>query len=78
MTKSYIKLQQNRLAQTASIDQQREIMRYMRALNQWLEHDVRDRHNEMRSIGARVDDLRDLLRHELGRLGVPGGSLMVY
>ncbi|KAH8112335.1 hypothetical protein DFH11DRAFT_485268 [Phellopilus nigrolimitatus] len=40
-------------------------MRYMRGLNQWLEHDVRDRQNEMRSIGARVDALRG----ELGRLG---------
>ncbi|TDL15114.1 hypothetical protein BD410DRAFT_845449 [Rickenella mellea] len=36
-------LRQNRLAQTASIDQQREIMRYMRGLNEWLEHDVCDR-----------------------------------
>ena len=43
-------------------------MRYMRNLNQWLEHDVRDRQNEMRSIGARVD----ALRAELGRLGLLG------
>ncbi|KAI5118912.1 hypothetical protein M0805_004688 [Coniferiporia weirii] len=63
-------LRQNRLAQTASIDQQREIMRYMRGLNQWLEHDVRDRQNEMRSIGARVD----ALRAELGRLGFPANG----
>ena len=60
--------QQNRLAQTASIDQQREIMRNMRALNDWLEHDVRDRQNEIRSIGARVDALRsDMAQLGLGR-----------
>ena len=41
----------------------------MRGLNQWLEHDVRDRQNEMRSIGARVD----ALRAELARLGLLGG-----
>ncbi|OCB90400.1 hypothetical protein A7U60_g2411 [Sanghuangporus baumii] len=64
-------LRQNRLAQTASIDQQREIMRYMRALNQWLERDVRDRHAEMRAIAGRVDDLRDLLRGQ-----APGGVPM--
>lgn len=40
----------------------------MRNLNQWLEHDVRDRQNEMRSIGARVD----ALRAELGRVGLLG------
>ena len=45
-------------------------MRYMRGLNQWLEQDVRDRHNEMRSIAARVD----ALRNDLSRLGVPGGK----
>ena len=47
-------------------------MRYMRNLNQWLEHDVRDRQNEMRSIGARVD----ALRAELGRLGLTGAFFM--
>ena len=43
-------------------------MRYMRGLNDWLEHDVRDRQNEIRSIGARVDALRD----DLARLGLAG------
>ncbi len=33
-------------------------MRYMISLNDWLARDVRDRQNEMRSIGARVDALR--------------------
>ena len=44
-------------------------MRYMRGLNQWLETDVRDRQNEMRSTNARLD----ALRADLHRLGlVPG------
>ena len=55
-------LQQSRLAQTASIDQQREIMRYLHGLNSWLERDVRDRQEEIRSIGARVDALRNEMR----------------
>jgi hypothetical protein len=57
-------LQENRLAQMASIDQQREIMRYMRGLNEWLERDVHDRQAEMRGVSARVDQLRQ----DLGRL----------
>ena len=46
----------------------------MRGLNQWLEHDVRDRQNEMRSIAARVD----ALRAELARLGLLGGKLQLF
>lgn len=45
-------------------------MRYMRGLNSWLENDVRDRQNEMRSIGARVD----ALRADLGRAGFLQGG----
>ena len=48
----------------------------MRGLNHWPELDVRDRQNEMRSIGARVD----ALRNDLARLGAlqPGGSNPVF
>ena len=53
--------QENRQTQRASIDQQREIMRYLRSLNDWFERDVRDRYNEMRSLAERVDELRRLL-----------------
>jgi hypothetical protein len=49
-------------------------MRYMRGLNQWLEHDVRDRHNELRSIGARVD----ALRAELGRINLVGACPVCF
>ena len=40
--------QENRLAQLATVEQQRELMRYMRGLNEWLERDVHDRQSEMR------------------------------
>jgi hypothetical protein len=62
--------QENRLAQLASIDQQREIMRYMRALNEWLDRDVRDRQSELRGVSARVDQLRE----DLGRMATGGQS----
>jgi len=59
-------LQENRLAQLATVDQQRELMRYMRGLNEWLEQDVHDRQNEIRGVHDRVDrlgqDVRNLLR----------------
>jgi len=49
------------LAQLATVDQQRELMRYMRGLNEWLERDVHDRQSEIRGVVARVDQLgRDL------------------
>lgn len=60
-------IQENRLAQMATVDQQRELMRYMRGLNEWLERDVHDRQSELRGVSARVDQLR----HEIGRLNVP-------
>jgi hypothetical protein len=54
--------QENRLAQLATVDQQRELMRYMRGLNEWLERDVHDRQSELRGVVARVDQLRDDIR----------------
>jgi hypothetical protein len=38
-------------------------MRYMVGLNQWLERDVQDRQVELRGVSARVDELRNDLRH---------------
>ena len=49
------------MAQVATIEQQREIMRYMRSLNEWLERDVQDRQQEIRDVSRRVDQLRGLL-----------------
>lgn len=43
----------------ASLEQQRELMRYMNSLNDWLGHDVEDRQAELRGVSARIDQLRD-------------------
>jgi len=43
----------------ASLEQQRELMRYMNSLNEWLGHDVEDRQAELRGVSARLDQLRD-------------------
>jgi len=52
---------ENRLAQLTTVDQQRELMQYMRGLNEWLERDVHDRQAELRGVAARVDQLRESL-----------------
>ncbi|THH31833.1 hypothetical protein EUX98_g2343 [Antrodiella citrinella] len=54
-------LRENRHAHVATIDQQREMMRYLRGLNEWLERDVRDRQNEMRSVTERIRELNNLV-----------------
>ena len=54
--------QENRLAQLATVDQQRELMRYMRGLNEWLERDVHDRQSELHRVVARVDQLSHDIR----------------
>ena len=48
----HVRFQENRLAQLATVDQQRELMRYMRGLNEWLERDVYDRQSELRGVVA--------------------------
>ena len=54
----------------ASLEQQRELMRYMNSLNDWLGHDVEDRQAELLGVSARIDQLHD----DLNRLGVPRGG----
>jgi hypothetical protein len=44
------------------VDQQRELMRYMRGLNEWLERDVYDRQSELRGVVARVEQLSHDIR----------------
>lgn len=61
--------QENRLAQVATIEQQREIMRYLRNLNDWLDRDVHDRQSEIRSVTERVDFLSNLLNQVLQTRG---------
>jgi hypothetical protein len=38
----------------ASLEQQRELMRYMNSLNEWLGHDVEDHHAELCSVSDRL------------------------
>lgn len=54
------------------MDQQRELMRYMTGLNQWLERDVHDRHSELRGVVARLDQLHNAIR------GIPGRTPCQY
>ena len=54
----------------ASLEQQRELMRYMNSLNDWLGNDVADRHAELRGVSDRIDQLAE----DLNRLGVPRGG----
>ena len=58
----------------ASLEQQRELMRYMNSLNEWLGHDVQDRQAELNGVNARIDQLRD----GLNRLGLPRGPCKLY
>jgi hypothetical protein len=58
----------------ASLEQQRELMRYMNSLNEWLGHDVEDRQSELRGVSARIDQLRD----DLNRLGLSRGPCKLH
>ncbi|KAF8555436.1 hypothetical protein OG21DRAFT_904404 [Imleria badia] len=64
------KLREHRLAQLATVDQQRELMRYMNSVNDWLAKDVQDRQAGLQAITAQANQLRG----GLGRLGVGAGS----
>ncbi|KAI0272835.1 hypothetical protein BGY98DRAFT_1001049 [Russula aff. rugulosa BPL654] len=52
-------VRENRFMHLAALEQQRELMRYMNSLNEWLGHDVEDRQAELRGVAARIDQLRD-------------------
>ena len=59
MLYTHLKLQQDqRLAQLATVDQQRELMKYMKTLNEWMERDTRNRREEFRDVFQTVQDLR--------------------
>jgi hypothetical protein len=66
--------QENRFMHLASLEQQRELMRYMNSLNEWLGHDVEDRHAEMRGLSERIDRLSD----GLNRLGLSRGPCKLH
>lgn len=42
----------------ATMDQQRELIRYVGNMNEWLERDVRERQSEVRGVSTRIDQLR--------------------
>ena len=58
----------------ASLEQQRELMRYMNSLNEWLGHDVEDRQAELRGVSDRIDRLYG----DLSRLGLTRGPCKLY
>ncbi|KAF8270086.1 hypothetical protein EI94DRAFT_861058 [Lactarius quietus] len=64
-------VRENRFMHLASLEQQRELMRYMNSLNEWLGNDVEDRHAELRGVSDRIDQLHD----DLNRLGLPRGPM---
>ena len=54
------------------MDQQRELMRYMHGLNEWLSQYVNDLQSELQGVMARVDQLRA----ELAQLGIGAGVIL--
>ncbi|KAF8494109.1 hypothetical protein F5888DRAFT_671906 [Russula emetica] len=74
-------VRENRFMHLAALEQQRELMRYMNSLNEWLGNDVEDRQAELRGVSARIDQLREDV-NSLGLTGLtraflppPGSSL---
>ncbi|KAJ7834235.1 hypothetical protein B0H14DRAFT_1158730 [Mycena olivaceomarginata] len=64
-------IRESQLAQLATLDQQREFVRYSRGLTEWLERDIHDRQAELRGVVARVDQIREDMRWFLSQ-GAPG------
>ena len=58
----------------ASLEQQRELVRYMNSLNDWLRHDVEDRQTELRGVFDRIDQLRD----DLSSLDLTRGTCRLH
>ncbi|CAL1711832.1 unnamed protein product [Somion occarium] len=63
-------VRENRLAQGATLEQQGEIMRYLRRLNDWLGRDVGGRQADIRDVNARIDDLT----RRVDQFRQPGGQ----
>ncbi|KAF8639219.1 hypothetical protein AX17_001704 [Amanita inopinata Kibby_2008] len=54
-------VRESHVAQTATYNQQQDLSRYMRELNEWLARDVNDRQDELRGVTARLDYLTNAL-----------------
>lgn len=50
-------LMENRNAHLATIEQQREVVKYLRGLNQWLEVDVQDRYDQYDTVSNKIEDV---------------------
>ncbi|KAK0499932.1 hypothetical protein EDD18DRAFT_808128 [Armillaria luteobubalina] len=51
-----------RLAQLASVDQQREMARYFTELNIWLEEQVLQRQDDIQTLKDQVDEITEQVR----------------
>jgi hypothetical protein len=58
----------------ASLEQQRELMRHINSLNEWLGYGVEVRETELRGIHASIDQLRD----DLHSLDLTGGTCRLH
>ena len=58
----------------ASLEQQRELIKYMNSLNEWLGHDVERRQTELRGVSDRIDQFRD----DLNMLDLTRGTCRLH
>ena len=58
----------------SSLEQQRELIKYMNSLNEWLGHDVERRQTELRAVSDRIDQFRD----DLNRLDLTRGTCRLH
>ncbi|KAF9480340.1 hypothetical protein BDN70DRAFT_877714 [Pholiota conissans] len=56
-------LQETRLAQLATIEQQRELVKYVQDLHHWIERDVQERKSEREDLSMRIERLNEDVVH---------------
>ncbi|KAL5496049.1 hypothetical protein ACEPAH_3142 [Sanghuangporus vaninii] len=62
--------QESRRAQSALIDQQRETIRHLRNLDEWMSRSVREREDDLQRFASNIEALGNELRDELGHRGI--------
>ncbi|KAL5480687.1 hypothetical protein ACEPAI_9627 [Sanghuangporus weigelae] len=62
-------LRESRRAQSALLDQQRETIRHLRNLDEWMSRSVREREDDLQRLASNIEALGNELRDELGRRG---------
>ncbi|KIJ22886.1 hypothetical protein M422DRAFT_276630 [Sphaerobolus stellatus SS14] len=60
---------------TTTLDQTRQTTEYLQRLDQWLERDVSDRHDEVISLGERIDLLRNEIAGHIPQVRAAGGPV---